>query len=130
MDEIFLPGTEPAGVCSLPHRKTRAPIVPASLGPRLPKSEVTIVFPQDGDIFKLDPVLRPEYQTISLQVRFADGVKAAGVEWWINGRKAGAEGPPFRFAWKLAPGSYTIKARGLTPSGALDSPPVKVLVLS
>ncbi len=130
MDEIFLPGTEPAGVCSLPHRKTRAPIVPASLGPRLPKSEVTIVFPQDGDIFKLDPVLRPEYQTISLQIRLADGVKAAGVEWWINGRKAGAEGPPFRFAWKLAPGSYTIKARGLTPTGALDSPPVKVLVLS
>jgi penicillin-binding protein 1C len=131
MDEIFLAGTEPAGICGLPHVKTRTPAPSAALGPTLPKSDVSIVFPQDGDIFKLDPVLRPEFQTVTLQVRLADGVSVDTVEWWINGRNAGAGGPPFRLAWKLVPGSYTIRARGLTAAGrAVDSPPVKVLVLS
>jgi penicillin-binding protein 1C len=130
MDEIFLPGTEPSGVCFLPHQKTRAPAVPASLGPSVPKSDVAVVVPQDGDIFKLDPVLRPEFQTLTFQVRLAAGVEVTAVEWWINGRKTATAGPPFHFTWKLAPGSYTIKARGLTASGAIDSPPVKVLVLS
>jgi len=130
MDELFLPGTEPAGVCRLPHVKGRAPVPPAALGPLVPKSGVAIVFPQDGDVFKLDPVLRPDFQTVTFQARLAEDVKATAVEWWINGQKAGTEASPFRFSWKLVPGSYTIRARGLTPAGPVDSPPVKVLVLS
>ena len=130
MDEIFLAGTEPAGVCGLAHRKAPAPPHPAALGPSIPKSVLAVVFPQDGDVFKLDPVLRPDFQTISFQVRIADGAGLTSVEWWIDGRRAGTTGPPFRFSWKLAPGSYTIRARGLAPGVAIDSPAVKVQVLS
>jgi len=32
------------------------------------------------------------------------------IEWWVNGRMAGTSASPSGFSWKLAPGSYTIKA--------------------
>jgi penicillin-binding protein 1C len=142
INEIFIAGTEPSALCRLPHRKsattgssamtgsyatTGLPIV---RGPSVPKSALTIVVPQDGDIFKLDPILRRSYQTLNLQVRLAEGTDVRTIEWWINGRKVAAVGPPFRFSWNLAPGSYTIRARGLAAGGVLESPTVKVQVLS
>jgi len=143
IDEIFIAGTEPAAVCPLAHnRKTAGGAAAATTGlsattglpivrgPSMPKSALTIVVPQDGDIFKLDPVLRRSYQTLSLQVRLADGNNARTIEWWIDGQKIAEVGPPFRFSWNLRPGSYTIKARGISAGGALESPPVRIKVLS
>ena len=137
IDEIFVAGTEPAAVCPLGHERKPAgrptsatsgsPLV---RGPSASKSILAIVVPQDGDVFKMDPVLRRSFQAIAFQVRIAGGTDVRTVEWWIDGRKVAAVGPPFRFSWNLAPGSYTIRARGLAPGLVFESPPVRIQVLS
>jgi membrane carboxypeptidase/penicillin-binding protein PbpC len=96
----------------------------------MPRTALAIVVPQDGDIFKLDPVLRRSYQSLTLQVHLAAETGVRTIEWWIDGRKVAEVGPPFRFSWNLAPGSYTIKARGLAAGGSIESPPVRIQVLS
>ena len=130
IDEIFIAGTAPTGACRLSHRKTAGLTASIVRGPSIPKSALAIVVPQDGDIFKLDPVLRRDYQTLTFQVRLAEGLEVRTVEWWIDGLKVAAVGPPFRFSWNLVPGSYKIRARGLSAGSPIDSPPVKVTVLS
>jgi penicillin-binding protein 1C len=130
IDEIFLPGTEPRVPCSLNHQKG---IIPAAVLPesseRLP-SGVEITFPQDGDIFKMDPVLRKTYQSILLKASVNETPGIRLVEWRVNGRKIGDCRRPYSLAWNLSPGSYTIRARALGKDGAMESRPVKILVIS
>jgi hypothetical protein len=99
-------------------------------GPSLPKDEVMIAFPQDGDVFKLDPILRRDFQVIGLKPSLSDRIEVQTIEWWVNGRKIGSVGPPFALAWNLVPGSYTIKARALLGAGSLESRPVRITVIS
>lgn len=130
IDEIFIPGTEPKTFCRLPHDKEKKTATPVIGSSRLPKTDFSISFPQDGDVFKIDPVLRRDYQTIRLNVSTPSGVEVQSVEWRINGRKTGSASFPFAFAWNLTPGSYTITARALLKAGSLESRPVKITVLS
>lgn len=131
IDEIFIPGTEPKAVCRLSHAKTK---ITATLivrgGPGLPKDDVLIAFPQDGDVFKLDPVLRRDYQSIRFKASISDRIEVRTIEWWVNGRPVGNVDPPFAMAWNLVPGSYTIKVRAHLRSGSLESRPVRITVIS
>ncbi|MCJ7565112.1 MAG: Ig-like domain-containing protein [Candidatus Aminicenantes bacterium] len=88
-----------------------------------------ISFPLDGDVFKLDPVLRRDYQTIQLKAAIADRIEVLAVEWWVNGQKVGTSGFPFTLAWNLAPGSNTIEARAVLKTGRLQNRRVKITVL-
>jgi hypothetical protein len=54
----------------------------------------------------------------------------AAVEWWVNGRKVGSSGFPYTFSWSLRPGPYTIKITARAGDRELESPAVKILVLS
>jgi penicillin-binding protein 1C len=130
VEEVFIEGTEPREPCSL-HRKepgTSLAAADANRGPRPWRFEIS--FPRDGDVFKLDPVLRPEHQRLKLRVAVppADGV--VGVEWWVNGEKVGDCGPPHSIFWNLRPGSYTIRATAVRDGLPLESPPVKIVVLT
>ena len=130
IDEIFLPGTEPRVPCRLNHQKgiVAAAALPAGSGS--PSSGVAIVVPQEGDIFKMDPVLRKSYQSILLKASVPEAPGIAIVEWRVNGRKIGDCRYPYSLAWNLSPGSYTIRARAVGKAGAMDSRPVKILVIS
>jgi penicillin-binding protein 1C len=130
IDEIFLPGTEPRVPCSLNHQKRIVPaaVLPASSERLL--SGVAIVVPQEGDIFKLDPVLRKNYQSILLKASVHEAPGVQLVEWRVNGRKIGDCRYPYSLAWNLSPGSYTIWARAIGKAGAIESRPVKILVIS
>jgi len=129
IDEIFIPGTEPKTECDLSHKKEKIQVVPL-VSRTLLQDELVIAFPQDGDIFKLDPILRRDYQAIQLKALVSDRSDILGLEWWINGQNAGTSGFPFTLTWNLRPGSYTIKARARLKAGSLESRPVKITILS
>lgn len=129
-DEIFIAGTEPNDTCPLPHDgrpAAGARAVRASLagGP----SSLRILFPQDGDVFKLDPVLRKRFQTFSLRVGVPARADIRSVTWWVNGRSIGQTSAPFIKRWSLQPGDYVIKATALSGGVVQESRPVKISVL-
>ena len=130
IDEIFIAGTEPRAPCSLHHQEGIVPsaFLPAS-SPRSP-SGVEITFPLDGDIFKMDPVLRKTYQSVLLKASVDETTGVRLVEWLVNSRKIGDCRYPYSLAWNLSPGSYTIRARALGKDGTTASRPVKILVMS
>ncbi len=132
IEEVFVTGTEPRDVCSLSHAGAVFRGVPASAvaGVRVPPSGIAVVSPADGDIFKLDPVLRGEYQSVKLKVAVAESLDVRSVEWFVSGEKAGESGPPFGLLWNLRPGSYTIRARARLGRGKAESRPVRITVLS
>jgi penicillin-binding protein 1C len=128
VEEVFIAGTEPSAPCSVhrPDRAAETAAVPAvNSGPR----RFGISFPRDGDVFKLDPVLRPEHQRILLRVVLPPGIAPARVDWWVNGRKAGGAGYPYSLFWSLRPGTFTMKAT-IRGAGSYDSPAVRVVVLT
>jgi penicillin-binding protein 1C len=130
MEEVFIEGTEPRDYCPLSHEETAASGAPDRAVASFPSGDVFhIVFPADGDVFKIDPVLRPEFQSIRLRARVPAGSGVETVEWWINGRLAGARGRPYSLRWPLSPGSYIIRAVAKTGSGRLESREVKIAVI-
>ncbi len=96
------------------------------------KPAVAITFPRDGDVFKIDPVLRLEHQRIKLRASVSPEAtgEADVVEWYINGQKIGQSSSPYSIFWNLKPGSYTIKAKLIVGTKASESRPVRIFVLT
>ena len=133
MDEIFISGTEPRQVCWTSHGAEAGPgLTTASVSEAPSRLEpvLKIVFPREGGIFKIDPVLRKEYQMIGLRAERSSVDGPGTIEWWINGRMAGTSASPSGFSWKLAPGSYTIKAAFGTGVLRIESRPVRIIVIT
>jgi penicillin-binding protein 1C len=128
VEEVFVRGTEPASPCSL-HRRGRTVETAAARVMNSTPPRFGISFPLDGDVFKLDPVLRPEHQRILLKAVPPPGIAPARVEWWVNGRKAGEAGYPYSLFWSLQPGTFTIKAT-IRGAEGLESRPVRIVVLT
>lgn len=129
IEEVFVKGTEPTTVCSL-HAGKMLLAKPTASREEAEKMAVAISFPKEGDIFKIDPVLRQEYQTIRLRATISHRLNAGSLEWWINGEKAASVSSPYSFRWNLKPGFYTILARAKTGSHSIDSRPVRIHILS
>jgi penicillin-binding protein 1C len=129
--EVFVQGSEPQAACNQAHEQTArgGGRGQAGIGARVPDSGLAVLTPADGDVFKLDPVLRGDFQSIRLRVVLAEGFRPEAVEWWVNGEKAGESGPPFLLSWKLRPGSFTIKARARNGAATVESRPVRITVL-
>ncbi|MDI6792701.1 MAG: transglycosylase domain-containing protein [bacterium] len=70
--------------------------------------EFRIAFPSDGSIFKIDPILRREYQTLRLEAIVPEGV--IYLTYLVNDRKIATTGPPFTALWPLSEGIYSIRA--------------------
>jgi penicillin-binding protein 1C len=130
-EEIFIQGTEPKEVCRLTHT-IRATVGnrPVAAGVLTGPATLKILFPQDGDIFKLDPILRKNYQSLKLRARVPDDPAVTSVTWWVNGRNVGEAEAPFIKTWNLVPGSYIIKVTATSGGKLIESPPVKVTVTS
>ena len=134
------PGTDPAIVDSTLytvysdryHAWMRANDVP--LPPPAPSASSTapvadrlrIQYPADEARFYVDPVLRREYQTISLRGAVPDAVR--DVHWVIDGTRH-ASG--LRDAsWQLSPGRHQIQLRGRHDGQTVHSAPVDVRVVT
>jgi penicillin-binding protein 1C len=129
IEEVFIRGTEPKDSCGLSHNAVR-PIVYSPLRPEKSQDGLVISSPQDGDVFKLDPVLRGDFQAIRLKVRLPQAWDVREVEWWINGKRTGVCRYPFTYPWTLKPGSYIIKAVARTGREIMESPAVKISILT
>ena len=132
VEEIFIEGTEPRRACPSHgpaaaglKADAAAPSHPAARGPGL-----RVVFPRDGDVFKLDPILKRDYQTVTVRASCPSATALREVEWWINGRRAARTGTSLSFSWNLRPGSYTIKVTASDGRGRIESRPVKVQVVA
>jgi penicillin-binding protein 1C len=130
VDEVFIDGTEPRQSCSYHRRPAETLRAGDIMRSAKESSAFKILFPQGGDVFKIDPVLRQDHQRIKLRIDSTSVQGAGKVEWWINGDRVGEVEAPFNFFWNLRPGSYTIKAVAVRDGLRLESRPVKITVLT
>jgi penicillin-binding protein 1C len=130
VQEVFVEGTEPDEVCS--YHGPSDGLTRESGGDRPgPFSKpFQISFPRNGDIFRIDPVLRKEHQRLKLKADVPMTQEIDRVEWWVNEDRVGMSESPFVFFWHLRPGSYTIKAVAVKDGTRLESRPVKITVLA
>jgi membrane carboxypeptidase/penicillin-binding protein PbpC len=80
------------------------PILPDTTSLHQPKP--VILFPDDGDIFKIDPILRPEYQVLHFSAQIPAHVDTVQ---WILDNKLLAQTPfPFTLSWPMTPGQHRL----------------------
>lgn len=65
-----------------------------------------IEFPKDKDVFKIDPILRKEYQSITLKPKIARRIDR--LEWHIDNQLKSVEDYPFYYTWQLIKGEHAI----------------------
>jgi penicillin-binding protein 1C len=128
-EEVFIRGTEPQTLCSLHSQPSAIQPAQTEQRGRVHSAGLEVIFPRDGDVFKLDPVLRREHQRIKLRVSGGPQDTFAKVEWFVNGQKIGEAGSPYSIFWHLAPGSYTIKAKAVSGGKTMESAAVRFTVL-
>jgi penicillin-binding protein 1C len=91
------------------------------------KDKISIIFPDDGDIFKIDPILRREYQTLFLKAVVPDGIKE--IYWLVNGKLLGKVSSPFSFPWRLEKGTHFFQVMTKIETKKYYSKIVKIKVL-
>ena len=130
IDEIFMAGTSPTSVCPF-HSPSNSEELDMTevFFPEFEENDFKIIFPFDGDVFKLDPILRSDYQIIRLKVSTSKNISIDKVDWWINEEKIGSVLFPFSLSWKIRPGLYTIKARAFFRSEIIGTSAVRIKIL-
>jgi penicillin-binding protein 1C len=104
------------------------PVPPEEYAPAPERSAVklAVASPAEGDIFRIDPILRPEYQTILLEAVVPDEFRE--VEWMSDERVLASVRTPFQLRWSLEPGIHHFRVRARNESEWLYSRPVTVQV--
>ncbi len=130
MTEIFILGTEPTTLCSL-HGENRISYLSDSKPAQkaLISPDLSITFPRNGDVFKIDPILRHGYQKLQMIASAPEEFRFEKLEWWINGKKEAESGTQFSYSWKLQPGLYTITVLARNESRVTKSRSVSIQVL-
>ncbi|MBD3378124.1 penicillin-binding protein 1C [candidate division KSB1 bacterium] len=82
---------------------------PQRISPLGYEKEFSVSFPDHGDIFHIDPILRREYQTLMLQA--AVSIPADTITWFIDGRPYKSCARPFNVRWPLEKGRHTLEIR-------------------
>jgi membrane carboxypeptidase/penicillin-binding protein PbpC len=124
MDEIFVEGTEPSELCQVHTGDGRRGASSELRG----MDEFAIAFPHDGDTFKMDPVLRADFQRIKFKATIPAHMNINEVEWWVDDRKIGVSAYPYAVYWHLKPGNYTIRATAVNADRILKSTSVAIRV--
>ena len=93
------------------------------------KSQCAVLYPHDGDVFKLDAVLRKEYQVITLKPDAPQNTEY--ILWHIDGSNVKAGQYPYSIPLKLDKGEHLISFSAIARlSGSLTkSREVKIKVL-
>ncbi len=92
-----------------------------------PRDSLRITFPDDGDIFKIDPVLRVEFQTLLLECVVTEGTEQ--VIWLVDGSPLAMVPAPFRARWQLRKGEHFVQIKAKGAAGESTSAPRRFLVL-
>ena len=86
-----------------------------------------VLFPHQGDIFKLDPVLRRDFQRLTLRAQVPLGTP--WVEWFVNEQMLGRAVSPFQMEWTLQKGEHRIFFKSKHEGLDYACPEIKILVL-
>ena len=90
---------------------------PAAVG-QDSRFQLLMVRPDPGSMYRLSPNLPLSAQQIEVSARPADGVIAAEVTLYVDGRPLQSfRVPPYRTFWTLEPGEHSFVARGQTVDG-------------
>lgn len=76
--------------------------------PSFGRGTVGIQSPSDGEVFRLDPILRVSAQALHLAVLPPDGTRT--VQWYVDGDLYRTVPPPFSARWVLKPGAHRFYA--------------------
>jgi len=109
--------------------------IPPSETSRLPGTEQCrkganvcyIEFPMNGDVYKIDPVLRRDYQEIKLKPKISDNIKQ--VKWHIDDSEITVNEYPFIAYWKLESGKHRIEFIAEAANEKIKSNKVEITVL-
>lgn len=123
VEDFFIKGTEPHEYCHI-HAAAETSRNKLAFG----KDGFRIAFPQDRDVFKIDPVLRPEFQRIKFKSSAPEEMEIDRVEWLVNGRKIGEISYPFSLYWDLQPGRFMIEAIAVKSNQRLKRASVEIKV--
>ena len=111
---------------SLPPSVSRSE-VEASGAALVYSDRLRVQYPASGTIFHLDPVLRADFQRVTL--RGAADADVLDLGWWVDGERL--TGDLSTASWALQPGRHRIELRGVGPDGQrLLSRPAEVVVRS
>ncbi len=91
------------------------PILPDTTSPRQPKP--VILFPDDGDIFKIDPILRKEYQVLHFSAQIPAHIDT--VQWILDDSLLAQTPFPFTMTWPMTPGRHRLTVQN--PNQTLSS---------
>jgi len=127
MEEIFVRGTEPLDYCSYDHTEDMRHFQGGKSAMKSVRSQLRILSPMDGDIFKLDPVLRKSFQTIRFRASIPDDLDHSAMEWWLDGEKIGESLD--ETSWALKPGVHRLNFRLLSRGPWIQSQSVTFTVL-
>jgi penicillin-binding protein 1C len=105
MEDLFIEGSEPQEPCFI-HKRPDDP----NGYPSVCEEKFEIAFPQNNDVFKIDPILRRAFQRIKLKTTVSEDTAIDRVEWWIDNQKIGNTSSPFSLYWNLKPGLHRIEA--------------------
>ncbi|MGH7495559.1 MAG: penicillin-binding protein 1C [bacterium] len=86
-----------------------------------------ITFPDEGDIFKIDPVLRLEFQTLLLECVAAEGIPS--VTWLVDNVPLATVAAPFHARWQLRKGEHSVQVKAGNAVRSWTSVPRRFLVL-
>ncbi|MEI7529872.1 MAG: penicillin-binding protein 1C [Elusimicrobiota bacterium] len=116
MEELFLPGKLPSGICAL--HGGSGPEIAAAL-----QKSATVKYPMDGDIFRIDPNTPAAAQAIFLKASLDE----EDLIWRVDSKELDERGP--RAAWRLAPGRHTASFTFMLDGRRRESAPVRFTVL-
>jgi penicillin-binding protein 1C len=138
--EVFIPGTEPGAWCTVhrvysvdirsgryadahtPLQFARDHIV--EIYP--PLNRFGIVFPEDGAVFRIDPILRREYQNIVIRAAFSE--EYANVEVRLNGKRIAQDKKQNTIRWNLKEGEHILQLVAEQNGRKITSAPVRFVV--
>jgi penicillin-binding protein 1C len=105
MEDMFIEGTEPQEYCLVHTGSAKNESSPSRR-----EEPFEIAFPQNNDVFKMDPVLRRSFQRIKFKTNIPDETTIDRVEWRVDNQKVGDASLPFSLFWNLEPGLHSIQA--------------------
>jgi penicillin-binding protein 1C len=74
-----------------------------------PEKRIYISFPDDGDMFKFDPILKSDYQKLLLSAVVPTGIDS--IEWYLDDKFLATVTHPFSLYWALEQGDHCLEIR-------------------
>jgi len=116
MDEVFAAGNLPSGQCAEHLPVAERPAAPAVV-------KLSVKFPAEGDIFRIDPQTPRAAQALFLKAAGAEGE----ITWLLDGAELAERGESV--SWPLAPGRHSVFFTAIQSGKPVKSKPIRFTVI-